>query len=92
MLFDLRLLLLDGVDENHSHAVVLNAFHFTFCVVSNKEWLNLLNIFRAETYIFHATLFPIKSNWRKTTYKIQTRAAMINNVAILTFILSSSVP
>ena len=78
MLFDLRLLFLDGVDENHGHAVVLHAFDFTFVVVSNKQRLNLLDLFRAESQVFHPALFPIEGDRRKTIDEVQTRTEPID--------------
>ena len=60
LLFDLRLLLFDGVDENDSHAVVFDAFDFAFIVVRDEQWFDLGDLFGDKAHIAHSALLPVE--------------------------------
>ena len=41
LFFDLRLLFLDGVDKHYRHAIIFNAFDFTFVIVRDEQGFDL---------------------------------------------------
>ena len=58
LLFDLRLLLFDRVDEHDVEVVVLHAFNLTLVVVRYQQRLDGGDIFGGESEVASSTLFP----------------------------------
>src|SRR5438132_5121406 len=75
---DLFLLFLDGVYEHGRDAVVLHAFDFTFVVARDEQRLYSGDVFRAETKVVHAALFPIERYGTKTIEHIESANEGLN--------------
>ena len=58
LLLNLRLLFFEGVDEEDAEPVVAHAFDLAFVITEGEERRDLLDLFCAESDIFHAVLFP----------------------------------
>ena len=58
---DLRLLLVNGVDENNSDAVVIDALDLAAPVIEGKPWLDRRNLLRDQSDLRRIVPFPIKS-------------------------------
>src|SRR6266496_2736894 len=61
--FDLRLLLLDGVDEDDVEAVVPDALNLAFTVGEGERRSDFRNLLRGEAQVGASILFPVETDW-----------------------------
>ena len=74
LLIDLLLLFFKSVDEDNVDAVIFDAFDLALLVVGDQEGINLLDIFRAETQVTQAAVFPGEADRTKPIDDTQAAA------------------
>ena len=72
LLFDLCLLFFERVDEDRAQAIVLDAFDFTFFVMSDQQWFDRRHVFRAKTEVERLIVFPLEGDWLESLDEVQT--------------------
>ena len=74
LLFDLRLLFLDGVDEDGGELIVFDAFNLVVLVFESEQRLDLCHLFRDQADGRLLTSLPVEADRLETIDDLQTRA------------------
>ena len=71
LLLNCALLLVDSVDQNGGHLLVLDAFHFTLWVVMDEERVNFFDLFGAKAQVVPAACAPVESDRAAYYYRLK---------------------